>query len=104
MTGRKTLFTPEIRKALIDALRNGMSNKDASAQAGINESTLYEWLAIGNAWKNGIIHKQAPKSVPDRNLFIEFAEEVKKAQSVKRIAALGTIQKTIRERWTHRKT
>jgi transposase len=42
--GRKTKRTPEVEKAITDALRVGASRKDAAAAAGVSERTFYEWM------------------------------------------------------------
>ena len=41
--GRKTKRTPQVEKAIFDALRLGATQKDAAAAAGIGENTLCEW-------------------------------------------------------------
>lgn len=42
--GRNTKFTEERRHAIIDAAKNGLTQKGCARAAGIGESTLYEWL------------------------------------------------------------
>lgn len=37
--------TPEVREAIINAVRNGAYAKHAAEAAGIGRSTLYEWLS-----------------------------------------------------------
>jgi transposase len=43
--GRPTKRSPEVEKAICDAVREGLSRKDAAAIGGIAESTLYLWAA-----------------------------------------------------------
>ncbi len=42
--GRKTLFTPELVKLIIDAIKIGGTDADACARAGINDGTFYRWM------------------------------------------------------------
>jgi len=102
--GRKSLFTPKIQTALVDALRASNSNKDAAALAGIGESTFYQWLAIGAAYRDGKQHDHMPHAIADREVFLQFSQEVKKAQAVKRVVALSSLQRSSREKWLHRLT
>ena len=41
--GRNTKRTPEVEKAILDAIRVGATQKDAAAAAGIDETTLGRW-------------------------------------------------------------
>lgn len=48
MTGRPTKFTPELGARIVDLVRRGHYKSVAARACGIDESTLYEWLAIGD--------------------------------------------------------
>jgi len=103
-TGRPSKFIPEVRQMLVRALAGGSTIGDACAMAGIGESTFYLWQAIGRAYGEGRSHPNMPRLVRDRDAYLEFLEEVKKAQASSRLSAVTVIQQTGRDRWVHRKT
>lgn len=43
MAGRRTKYTPQTVEKIITALSVGMTDKDASIVAGIDEATFYRW-------------------------------------------------------------
>ncbi len=45
--GRPTKLTPEVQKAICDALERGEVHVHAIEHGGIGETTYYEWLAKG---------------------------------------------------------
>ena len=48
MTGRPSKFTPELGRAIVQLVRRGHYKSTAAKACGIAESTLYEWIAIGD--------------------------------------------------------
>src|SRR5688572_16508815 len=102
--GRPTLFTPDTRARIIEALGNGASVKDAAAIAGVGESTLMQWLEIAAAIELNEIHPRAPQDEAARRNFVEFAQAVKKARSQWRLKAGERIILAGVERWIHRQT
>ena len=57
-TGRPTKFTPERRAAIIDAISKRCPYEFAAEGNGISETTLYEWIALGNAHRNECIESE----------------------------------------------
>ena len=57
-------LTPETHERIISAVWNGHTNRDAAVLAGINESTLHDWIKRGEKTKNG--------------RFLEFSKALKK--------------------------
>lgn len=53
MAGRKTKFSPQLGKAILEALSKGASIQMACDYAGIGRSTFYSWRAKGEAQKTG---------------------------------------------------
>src|SRR5688572_13132694 len=102
--GRPTLFTPDTRARIIEALSNGASVKDASAIAGVGESTLLGWLEIATAIELNEIHPRAPQNEEARQSFLDFSRAVKKARSEWRLKAGERIILAGVERWIHRQT
>lgn len=56
MSGRPTKLTPEIQAKIVEALRAGNYIETAAAYAGINKTTLYDWLKRGARDKSGPYH------------------------------------------------
>jgi hypothetical protein len=66
MPGRKSKYTPELIKVLLDAVGTGMTDGDACLIAGISEETFYAWQrtkpdfsdrilrARPNGWKSAL--------------------------------------------------
>lgn len=48
---RPTKLTEETKKVIVAAIRKGVSYKHAAALAGISETALKEWQALGRAGK-----------------------------------------------------
>lgn len=103
-SGRKRIFTPEIRKTIVQAVRGGLSNTDACNMAGIGERTLYEWLAIGEAVIDGRTHRRMPKETEIRAAFAQFAQEYKAALAQGNLARVTQINRAAQDTWTHVKT
>lgn len=53
MAGRKTKFSPQLGKAILEALSKGASIQMACDYAGIGRSTYYSWKNKGEAQKSG---------------------------------------------------
>lgn len=102
--GRKSLFTPEARKAIIQAVRGGSSNADACNMAGISERTLYEWLQIGEAVTEGKDHRRMPNDQTSRDEFAQFAHEIKMASGQGNLARVSQIIRAGQDTWTHNMT
>lgn len=81
MTGRKLTLTEDLKINICRILEDGTTVKDACAIVGIGQSTYFEWVAIGNAYRNGENHERMPKRIADREMFAEFAEATTRARA-----------------------
>lgn len=54
--GRPTKLTPELQAKICDALRTGNYLETAAAFAGIDKTTLFDWLRRGARSTSGIYH------------------------------------------------
>src|SRR5262245_21732352 len=75
--GRNKLpLTPEIQKAIVDAIADGCTRHDAAEASGISERTLYYWLAQGRKATRGVYRqflaavKKAEAEAVNRNVRI----------------------------------
>ena len=55
--GRPTKLTPPVQQKICEAIRAGNYMETAAAYAGIEKTTLYDWLRRGAREKRGIYHE-----------------------------------------------
>ena len=82
--GRKTKLQDDIQHRLISAIEKGLTIVDACEYAGISEKTYYNWLN-----KN----TDEIKDEEERKKFVQFLQDVKKAQSECQMYCLDFIMK-----------
>lgn len=70
--GRPSKLNPKRKKAILAALRAGLSRQGAAAKAGIGSATLAEWIARG---------EERHHERPSQDEFAEFAEAVRRAEA-----------------------
>lgn len=83
--GRPEKLTPELQQKIVDAIRMGAYIETAAAYAGINKSTLYDWMKRGARAKSG--------------KYKEFSNAVEKALAESEMRDLAVIAKASRENW-----
>lgn len=84
--GRPTKLNTTTKRRLLKAFRLGSTVERACGAAGILPATFYNWMNRGEAAKSGI--------------YLEFFEEVKKAQEFAYQKALGHVHDAMAENWT----
>jgi transposase len=82
--GRKTKLQDDIQHRLISAIEKGLTIVDACEYAGISEKTYYNWLN-----KN----TDEIKDEEERKKFVQFLQNIKKAQSECQMYCLDFIMK-----------
>ncbi len=82
--GRKTKLQDDIQHRLISAIEKGLTIVDACEYAGISEKTYYNWLN-----KN----TDEIKDEEERKKFVQFLQDIKKAQSECQMYCLDFIMK-----------
>lgn len=83
--GRPEKLTPELQQKIVDAIRMGAYIETASAYAGINKSTLYDWMKRGARAKSG--------------KYKEFSNAIEKALAESEMRDLAVIAKASQENW-----
>lgn len=83
--GRPEKLTPELQQKIVDAIRMGAYIETAAAYAGINKSTLYDWMKRGARAKSG--------------KYKEFSNAIEKALAESEMRDLAVIAKASRENW-----
>ena len=86
--GRRLKLTKLIKKCLIEAIEIGCTDKQAADYAGISVSTFYKWKAKGRNEEDKI--------------YIQFLQDIKKAETKHIIRNLAVIRKAAEEEgvWT----
>ena len=82
--GRKTKLEDDIQQRLILAIERGLTIVDACEYSGISEKTYYNWL---NKDTTQI------KNDEERKKFVQFLQDIKKAQSECQMYCLDFIMK-----------
>lgn len=83
--GRPEKLTPELQQKIVDAIRMGAYIETAAAYAGINKSTLYDWMKRGARAKSG--------------KYKEFSNAIEKALAESEMRDLAVIAKASQENW-----
>lgn len=83
--GRPEKLTPELQQKIVDAIRMGAYIETAAAYAGINKSTLYDWMKRGARAKSG--------------KYKEFSDAIEKALAESEMRDLAVIAKASQENW-----
>lgn len=78
---RPTKLTPQVQKRLVSAIRAGNSIEASAASAGIDERTFYNWMKQGQS-----------EDGPDE-IYIQFFQDIKKAQAYAEMKSLATVRK-----------
>lgn len=101
--GRRSKFTPQIRRILYEGILRGLTNELAAKAAGIDESTLYDWIKKGEAQKSGAYFEFA-KSLTRARARAErrLADCVFKAAPTEWRAAAWALERRFHERWGKR--
>lgn len=82
---RPTKLTPELQEKICQAIRAGNYIETAAAYAGVNKSTLYDWLKRGGRAKSG--------------KYKEFSNAVEKALAEAEVRDVFIIGKAAEENW-----
>lgn len=78
--GRPSKFTPAVREKIVQALRGGAHRSTAAQFGGVSHTTLRNWMLLA----------ESPDAPPE---YVEFAEEVQKAEADAEIIRLARLNK-----------
>jgi len=76
---RKTLLTPELQEAIIEALRNGHYMDDAANLVGITDRTAYNWIARGRKAEEQ--QEQGIEPAAEELKYVRFFHAIKAARA-----------------------
>jgi transposase len=79
--GRPTKLTPDIQVKIVDALKMGNYIETAAALAGINKTSIYEWLKRGARELERVENNPNARIRKEEEPFVKFSNAVQKAQA-----------------------
>ncbi len=85
--GRPGLLTSELAAEIVRNLASGAFIDEAAGAAGIDDSTLYKWLARGRKAK-----AEPDEATPDDALYIELVDATTRARHSARVQAHATLR------------
>lgn len=97
--GRPAKINNEIQEKIIKAIQAGNYIETAAAYAGINKSTLYDWLKRGEREKQRVAKNSKYKIRKQEAQFVEFSNAVEKALADAEMRDVLIIGKAAEEQW-----
>lgn len=97
--GRPTKLNFDTHNKIITAIRAGNYIETAAAYAGINKSTLYDWLKRGEREKQRVAKNPRYKIRKSEKPYVEFSNAVEKALAEAEIRDVAIIAKAAEEQW-----
>lgn len=95
--GRPTSLTPEVRDAIVQAIRAGNYLDDSAAYAGVSIATVYNWLERGRQAR--LILDDVGDIAPSEAIFLEFLDAVESARSQAVVRNVALIQRAAETNW-----
>jgi hypothetical protein len=106
---RPTALTPDVQGRVVDAIRGGVTLKEAAAYAGVTDRTILNWMRRGEEAAQGLEAADELavagecRDRPDRE-FVQFFRSVSAARAEVYLDAVATIQLAIRGTPTRNET
>lgn len=96
---RPTKLNFDTHNKIITAIRAGNYIETAAAYAGVNKSTLYEWLKRGEREKQRVAENSRYRIRESEKPYVEFSNAVEKALAEAEIRDVAIIAKAAKEQW-----
>lgn len=96
---RPTKLNFDTHNKIITAIRAGNYIETAAAYAGVNKSTLYEWLKRGEREKQRVAKNPRYRIRKSEKPYVEFSNAVEKALAEAEIRDVAIIAKAAEEQW-----
>ena len=97
--GRPTKLNFDTHNKIITAIRAGNYIETAAAYAGIDKSTLYDWLKRGEREKQRVAQNPRYKIRKSEKPYVEFSNAVEKALAEAEVRDVAIIAKAAEEQW-----
>ena len=97
--GRPTKLNYKVREKIVQAIKAGNYIETAAAYAGINKSTLYDWLKRGEREKQRVAKNPRYRIRKSEKIYVEFSDAVEKALAEAEMRDVLLIGKAAEEQW-----
>ena len=97
--GRPTKLNIDTHNKIISAIRAGNYIETAAAYAGINKSTLYDWLKRGEREKQRVAQNPRYNIRKSEKPYVEFSNAVEKALAEAEVRDVAIIAKAAEDQW-----
>lgn len=95
--GRPTKLSKEVQDKIVSAIKLGNYIETASAFAGINKSTLYDWLKRGA--REEARRMNGEKADRKETKYVQFSNAIEKAMAESEVRDVGLIGQAAKENW-----
>lgn len=97
--GRPTKLTSEVQHRIVQAIQAGNYMETAAAYAGINKTTLYDWLRRGAREKERLEKNSRARMRKAEAPYVKFSNAVEKALAEAEMRDVMIIGKAAAEQW-----
>ena len=97
--GRPTKLNDEVQAKIVNSVRQGNYLETASAYAGINKSTLHDWLRRGEREKQRVEKDPRNRVRKAEQPFVTFSDLVEKALAEAEVNDVNVINEATRTDW-----
>ena len=98
MAGRKKILTKKLIEEAVKWIKAGNYACVVCEYLGIGESTWYSWLSEGEKYRKQL-EEENPEINTGNEIYLEFAEAIKIAQSEAEIRNVTIIQTAAKDTW-----
>jgi len=96
---RPTKLNRDIQNKIVTAIKMGNYIETAAAVAGINKTTLYDWLKRGEREKQRVENDSRKKIRKSEAIYVEFSNAVEKALAEAEARDVMLISKAANTQW-----
>lgn len=97
--GRPTKLNIDTHNKIISVIRAGNYIETAAAYAGIDKSTLYDWLKRGEREKQRVAQNPRCNIRKSEKPYVEFSNAVEKALAEAEVRDVAIIDKAAEDQW-----
>ena len=97
--GRPSKLTPEISKKICEAIQAGNYIETAAAYAGINKTTLYDWLKRGAREMERVNASKTAKVKKSEAPYVDFSNAIEKAFAQSEVRDVTIIGQAAKKNW-----
>lgn len=100
VTGRPSKLTPELQTRICDMLRAGNYLETAAAYAGVNKTTLYDWMKRGAREMERVEKSEGKAKIRKKEQpYVDFSNAIEKALAEAEVRDLIIISNAAKTDW-----